>query len=283
MTGKYDPTWVRDYYDAQGAGEWDRLVSTPAQRVKLHVHQHYLRKYVPAGSAVLEIGPGPGRFTQLLAELDCRVTAVDISPVQLELHRRYAEQYGFAHAVTERLELDFCDLSAFEDASFDAVVCYGGPLSCVFDKRHDAAGETLRVLRPGGMALFSVMSLWGAMHEWLPEISVLEQDIVAKVVTTGDMTAETDSFGKHYCHLFTSDELRKLLAGCGAKVLEVSASNCLSAAWREKLDDIHADPERWAHLLDLELLACRQPGSANMGTHLIATAQKRPAATGDRS
>ena len=77
--------------------------------------------------------------------------------------------------------------------------------------------------------------------------------------------------------MFRAEELRDLLEGCGATVLALSASNCLTAAHGDRLDEVRKDPARWKHLLELELEACREPGCVDLVTHTIAVAQKRAA------
>jgi SAM-dependent methyltransferase len=135
---------VAGYFDDLGLGEWERLVKTPVAEVKLHIHAHYLRGHVPARGRVLEIGAGPGRFTQLLAELGCRIVVADISPVQLALNRQKADELGFAAAVEVWQLIDICDMGVLPDESFDAVVAYGGPLSYVFEQREAALGRCVR-------------------------------------------------------------------------------------------------------------------------------------------
>ena len=140
------------------------MVSTVVDEVNLHVHTHYLQKYVPSGARVLEIGAGAGRFTQILAELDASIWVADISPGQLDLNRLHAEKFGFAAAVEDWQVLDICDMKAIRATSFDCVVAYGGPLSYALDRREAAVRECARVLKPDGLLLASVMSLWGSAH-----------------------------------------------------------------------------------------------------------------------
>jgi len=66
--------------------------------------------------------------------MGCRIFVTDISPGQLDAHRKYAANLNFDSAVEERRCLDVCDLRGLNADSFDAVVCYGGPLSYVFDQ-----------------------------------------------------------------------------------------------------------------------------------------------------
>ena len=138
---QYNAGQVAAYFDEYGIHEWERLVSTPVEEVKLHVHTHYLQGYLAPGMRVLEIGAGAGRFTQVLAGLGCTVLVGDISQGQLDLNRQHAEQFGFAHAVEAWRRLDICDLGALAGEAFDAVVCYGGPLSYVFEQRAARIGR----------------------------------------------------------------------------------------------------------------------------------------------
>ena len=86
--------------------------------------------------------------------------------------------------------MDVTDLSHFPDRSFDGVVCYGGPISYVFDRADDAVEEMLRVTRPGGYVLLSVMSLTGATRRFLGAVHDIYQKVgleaIQEVVDTGD-------------------------------------------------------------------------------------------------
>ena len=270
----YDPAAVARYFDDFADREWERLVRTPGEEVKLHVHAEALRRHVAPGAQVLEIGAGAGRFTQVLAALGASVVVADLSPVQLELNRRHATEEGFAGAVRDWLRLDVCDLSPLGPARFDAVVCYGGPLSYVFDQRARAVREIRRVLAPGGRALVSVMALWGTVHEALPGVLAVPAEENARIIATGDLRLGPADGTRHHCHLFRSAELAELLGANGLEVLEMSASSCLSTVWGERLAPIRADPARWAELLAAEVMACREPGCLDMGTHLIAVARR---------
>jgi len=125
----YDAARIASYFDELGMGEWERLLRTPVDEVSLYLHTHYLKKYAPPGSRVLEIGAGAGRFTQVLAGLETHVLVADISQVQLDLNRRHACQYGFAHAVEDWRQVDVCDMAQFKAGAFDCVVGIALPLS----------------------------------------------------------------------------------------------------------------------------------------------------------
>jgi SAM-dependent methyltransferase len=270
----YDRASVARYFDAFGDREWARLQESPAAEVKLHVHAHYLRQYIAAGARVLDIGAGAGRFTQVLASLGASIAVADVSPVQLALNRSNAAGYGFADAITEWSEADICDLSRYADASFDAVVCYGGPLSYVFERRGDALRELCRVTKPGGALFLSVMSLWGSIHEKLPGVFATDAADNARIVATGELRLGAADGTRHQCHLFRADEFGALIGATGWELMALSASNCLSSVWGGPLDHIRVDADRWAELLAMEVEATRQPGCLDAGSHIIAVIRR---------
>jgi ubiquinone/menaquinone biosynthesis C-methylase UbiE len=275
----YDPDWVRSHYDRYAEKEWQRWDRGLVQQVKFEVHLHYLQQSIQPGDRVLEIGAGPGRFTQHLAQITslprtARIVVADISPVQLELNRQNARTLGFASAVERWVECDVCDLEPhFQDAEFDAVVCYGGALSYVFDQAPRAIGELTRVTKPGGVLLLEVMSIWGTVHHYLPAIYETDLDVNREIIAKGDLLPEHEA-GVNYCHMYRAGEFRELLKGCGLAVEVLSASDCLAATWGEALESIHQDAEAWRFLIELELEACREPGCVDMGTHTIAVCTK---------
>lgn len=272
---RFDPNHIARYYDEYGEKEWERLVSSPINEVNLHVHTHYLKEYVSAGAKVLEIGAGAGRFTHILAELGAEVTVADISPGQIELNKKYAQEFGFADAITDWQVADICDLSQFESGSFDRVVAYGGPFSYVLDERDTAMKACLRVLRPGGVLLLSVMSLWGTIHHFLKDVIDLPPEQNKKIIESGNLVPETYANDEHYLHMFRAEELRGWLNGRGVQILELSSVNSLSGTWNEALAEIRQDEARWASLMEWEVQAGAEPGALDMGTHILAVVKKR--------
>lgn len=268
-TQKYSPAWTAAYYDRYADKEWDRFSRRPADRVNLFVHTHYLRRFVEPESRVLEVGAGPGRFTQVLADLGCRVVVCDLSEVQLNLHWKYADELGFGEAVESRQRLDVCDLSSLDSDSFDAVVVYGGPLSYVFEEAGNALRECVRVCKTDGHVLASVMLMWGACHMYLKAVIPTENN--RKITDTGDLSPDNWEGVEHRCHMFRSGELRRLAEELRLRVVAMSASNCLSVNHDVDPDE---DPDKWQELLRMELEACVEEGCLDMGSHIILVGQK---------
>ena len=271
---RYDPQWITNYFDEDLENEWERLTKTPTSEIKLFIHTHYLKRYVRCGDLVLEVGAGAGRFTQILVESGAKVVVADISENQLNLNRKYATELKFAEGIKNWLQLDVCQMNQLENYQFDAVVCYGGPLSYVFDRRTTALQEMLRVLKPNGKILISVMSLWGSIRKLLPRTLESSVEDNTNLVTTGDLCPQNLQGATQRCHLFRATELAELLENYKTKVIAMSASNCLSADWGAKLLEVRQNATKWNKLLKMELEASREPGCLDLGTHLIAVAEK---------
>lgn len=275
MVSSYQPETVIQYFDEFGVREWERLIQSPADEVSLFVHTHYLKKHISPNQQVLEIGAGAGRFTQILASLNAQILVADISNVQLELNKKFAAEYDFNQAVKDWQQVDICDLSQFKSNSFDSIVAYGGPFSYVLDKRDVALSECIRVLKPNGLLLLSVMSLWGSAHGFLDGVLSLPPETNQKITTTGDITPATfPERRNNFMHMFRSKELIDWLKQAGFEILDKSASNCISLTWNEKLKQVRDNAEKWNELLRMELEASADEGCLNMGTHIIAVARK---------
>jgi len=259
---------VREHFDRLGELEWDRLEQDLRSQVSLEMHRRFLRRTISPGSTVLEIGAGAGRFTVELARLGSSVVVTDVSAVQLEVNAGRVEAAGVADAVLRRTVADIRDLGGFDSCAFDAVVAYGGPLSYAFDDSDKAMGEMLRVVKPGGRIVASVMSLLGSLRYFLPsvvgDIDAIGLAAFARLVETGDQR-----HSPHQCHMFRWSEISALLGSFACSMIDASASNCVSLGDAAALATMHRDENRWQTFLDWEEAMCREPGALDGGTHIL--------------
>src|SRR6476620_7756770 len=265
----HDPEYTAQHYDAYGTFEWDRHDTSWAARTSFAVHCRLLSDFVQSGDLVLDAGAGPGRFTIELAKLVASVHVGDISPVQLQLNAERLEAAGLEDSVVARTRLDICDLADFADDTFDAVVCFGGPVSYALDRADDAVAELCRVTKPGGHVLVSVMSAIGAVRRFLPQVLAEGREFGSayndEVLATGDLSRATNR--GHECHMYRWSELSGVLSAHG-EIVCASAANFVTAQHDDALDSA-TDAER-AQILKWELALCREPGALDGGTHILA-------------
>ncbi len=108
-----------------------------------------LMRWIPAGVAVLEIGPGAGRWTEVLASRAARLILVDVSERPLELCRqRFADASNITYVLSSGT-----DLPTVPDGSVDAIWSFDVFVHIAPRDQAAYLSEIARVLAPGGVAV----------------------------------------------------------------------------------------------------------------------------------
>ena len=221
---------VGNYYE-------DRLFGSKLQQVydlaSPRIHQYldaetrYLIENVRGLCRVLELGCGYGRAMKEVAPHVTRIVGNDISRASLELGASYLRQFRNCDLV----RMDASRL-AFRDGTFDAVFCIQNGISAFGRNRHELVAEAVRVVKEGGVVLFSSYSprIWVDRLEWFRAQS--EAGLLGEIdeSRTGD--------GTIVCHdgfratTVGGDEFRALLAelGLAATIREVDGSSVFARA-----------------------------------------------------
>jgi ubiquinone/menaquinone biosynthesis C-methylase UbiE len=266
----YDPRRAAAFYDEYGEREWTRFEDGRTPAPSLDVHIEHLRRFVEADTRVLDVGAGPGRFTIELARLGAEVIVADVSQRQLELNRERVLAAGVEERIVERVVADVVDLSRWPDATFDSVVCFGGPLSYVLDRAEEGVAELVRVTKPAGYVLISVMSLVGTVVHFLPMLlDLVRRDGVEKneeIIRTG-LLPEGDDYGHLPMKLFRWSEIETLLSRHGT-IVAASAAGLLPAQQPEE-----PDLREFLSLAERELAT--EPGALASGQHILAVVQRK--------
>jgi SAM-dependent methyltransferase len=149
-----------------------------------------------AVQSVLELGCGQGRDTLLFAKEGFHVTALDYSEAGLLKLQESARDLGVSDRVDTR-SFDVRNPLPFPDGSFDA--CYSHMLLCMELSTVELRfllGEIRRVLKPGGIALYSVRNTFD------------------KHFGTGTHKSEgMYEIGGFVVHFFSEEKVRDLAAG----------------------------------------------------------------------
>ena len=275
----YDPDFPRAHYDRLADAEWTRLTRSRRGELNFLVHMDVLKTHITADMDVLEIGAGAGIYTKELVRMARRLVVSDLSEVQLALNRKHMRDLGVLDLVADHRVLDLVDLCAVEPASFDAVVCVGGPLSYVLDKEALGVRQMLRVVRPGGIVVLGVMSLVNTVVLFMGMLPEEKEAIgmanLRWLLETGLQDREHHPATEHYCHMMTSADVDRLLAGEEVDVVERRAAGVLGMAGEAALDAVREDHELWALIVERELAWSKLPGTLDVGDNIVYVIRKR--------
>ena len=139
-TGPLGDEWNRPYIEGLDMGP---------ERFVAYLDETVFGPFLGDVGTLLEIGPGGGRFTEILLPRCDRLIAADTSRAMLDRIRqrfRGSNKIRFVH-------LDGKGLGEIGDSSTDAVFCYGVFVHLQHWDIYNYLAEIHRVLRPGGLAL----------------------------------------------------------------------------------------------------------------------------------
>jgi len=179
-----DVSDIAEYYNSNPEGEHSRLERHP---LEYELTWRYLNQYLPSQGSILEIGAATGRYTLELARRGYRLTAVDLSALEIEKCRQNLIEAGLADRV-RLVVADARDLSAVTERGFDAVLLMGPLYHLVIEAdRKVALKEAYHRLREGGILVSAFISRLGIMGDLLKNVPawIEEQTEVRSVLEKG--------------------------------------------------------------------------------------------------
>jgi SAM-dependent methyltransferase len=265
---------VKGFYTTHVHGEWRRLIQNAYHRLEFDTTLHFLEKYLPPGSHVLDAGGGPGRYTLELAKKDYQVSLLDLTPANLDFARRMVRRYKVQENVRQITLGSILELSDFADNSFDAVLCSGGPLSHVLnaEDRDQAISEFVRITKPGGPLFISVMGRLAVLVVILNESTQeIGMEHYQRLIDTGDYLGER---GFTACHFFLPEEFKMALTRPDLEMLEMVGLEGLSTQHIKALNKLAKDEARYLRWFETHLQTCTLPSVVGMSEHMLIVSRK---------
>src|SRR4030042_4164183 len=268
---------VKEYYPDNVRNEWRRLIKDAYHRLEFDTTLHYLDKYLPTHGFVLDAGGGPGRYTFELAKNGHDVTLLDATQANVDFAKRMVRRHGLQTRVKQIMTGSIVDLTQFPEASFDAVLCTGGPLSHVLDAndRARAISELIRVAKPGAPIFVSVISRFGVIIEILKySANEIEMRHFQQILETGDYLGGR---GFTACHFFLPEEFQQAFTRPDIEILEMAGVEGISTHHNRHLNQLEKDKKRYKIWMDTHLQTCTHPSVVGMSEHMLIVCRKSQA------
>jgi len=265
---------VKNYYTGYAPKEWRRLIRDAYHRVEFETTIHFLEKYLPKRGRILDAGGGPGRYTIELAKRGYEVVLLDLTPANLELARTQIKRAKVQDNVTEIVEGSIVDLSRFPSNSFDAVVCLGGPLSHVVDrrKRAQAISELTRVAKKRAPICVSVI---GRLSLAVVQLMLFQHELETPQFVRARDTGDYDgTMGFTACHFFLPEELRQAFNVKHVKILEIAGLEGLGSHHPQAINKLAKNPKRWKIWLTTHFQTCTHPTVVGISEHILIVGRK---------
>lgn len=267
-------TRVREYYTNCVPYEWKRLIRSAYHRLEFETTLYFLEKYLPKKGLILDAGGGPGRYTIELAKRGYEVVLLDLTPSNLEFAKRQIKRAKVQNKVTNIVEGSIVDLSQFADATFDAIICLGGPLSHVLNgqKRDKAISELIRITKKDAPLFVSVM---GRLSLLVVELTLFQNEIemphFKQIRDKGDYKGDC---GFTACHFFLPEEFRAAFNNKGVTILEMVGLEGISSHHNKKVNQLAKDKERWKNWLETHYRTCTHPSVVGISEHMLIICRK---------
>ncbi len=266
---------VKKYYTEYGIREWQRLARSPYSQLEFNTTMHFMKKNLPKNGHILDAGGGPGRYTIELAKQGYQVTLLDYTPAFLEIAEQKIEEHGVQDNVNRIIEGSIEDLSLFQDNEFDAVLCLGGPLNHLVEKKRrlKASSELIRVAKVGAPLFVSVIGrlavCMNAIHQFMDELEN-RPDIFRLYVNTGFYAGDN---GFAPCHFYLPEELEEEFRE-KSELLEMVGLEGIFSTRRRRYDEVIGMGKVSDLLWETHLATCTHPSIVGISEHFMLITRK---------
>ncbi len=248
-------------YDEEG-----RLLSRHGS-VEFLTTTRYIDKYLTPGMKILEVGAGTGRYSLHYAKNGYQVEAVELIKHNIEC---------FKNKITEDMKVNIrqgnaCDLSIFEDNSFDITLLLG-PLYHLYniEDKKKAVGEALRVTKPGGLIYAAFIMNDAVILGW----GLLSGNLV-NGIKDGIVTDQFHCVGKPELlfEMSTVNEINDLMGAFSIDKLHMAATDGMASYFSETIDN--AEIELFEAWLKYHFHSCEREELIGYSNHVVYVGRKK--------
>ena len=266
---------VKKYYGEYGIKEWKRLVKNPYHQLEFDTTMHFLKKYLPKKGLILDAGGGPGRYTIELAKSGYDIILFDLTPELLQIAERKIKKEKIQDKV-KIIQGSIDNLSKFRNNNFDAVICLGGALSHLVNKkqREKATDELVRAAKKNALIFITAIG----------RLAILANDLVnfPEEIEIKKLSREVRDTGNYHggygftaCHFYLPEELRESFEKRKIKILEMIGLEGLSTGHPKETNRLFKKyPKAWKIWKETHLKTCTHPCVVGISEHILIVGRK---------
>ena len=244
---------IKSYYE--NYDEDGRLFRDNAHLPEYLTTIRYFDKLFAPGSRILDACAGTGRYSFYLADKGHSVTACDLA----EHHVSIIKSKPGADKLTGIGVCNVLDLSQFDEASFDVVLCMGAMYHLPTDaEKTQATRECIRVCKPGGLVALSYINYFAGIADSIDTGLTNLDEVLAYF--------EDDGESESLFRTATPAKMERYAIGEGLNILHHIGVEGLSLFLKEKVNAANAkDFDKWMefvykHCEDPSILGCSAHG-----------------------
>jgi S-adenosylmethionine-dependent methyltransferase len=267
---------IRGYYDVTIAHEAQRLKENAYRRLEHDMTVRTIVRHVAAGARILDVGGGPGTYLEPLVRRGFDPWLCDLSDANVAAARARATALGLTEVARRVRQSDATSLTGYKRASFDAALALG-PFYHLLDERvrRRALSEIVRVVKPGGTIVFSVLPRLHPLRYLLREASAAAFDVFDaldwdELLANGRFENEeffTDAY------LTDLTEFRAMLRRAHCRVVDTLSAESFCAFMDVPLCEWATSEEKYAKLLDLVEKTARHTEQIASAEHVLVVAR----------
>lgn len=263
---------IIDYYENND--EDSRISTNKARKIEFIISTKILDEHIKPDYKIFDVASGTGAYSLYYAENGHDVLAADITPKHIETLnakiRSSAKKLNIETLVNNAI-----DLSMFNPASFDTVLCMG-PMYHLIEKsdREKCIEECIRVLKNGGiLAIAYINKYYIIPHLITGRNKSLTSSLVSKVIDDGVIKdGEEDCFWTDA--FFTSPiEIEEFLSQFNIDIIDHVAVDGLSPYLRGSIDAM--SDEEYEIWVNYQLKTCREKSILGISNHGLVLCKKK--------
>ena len=247
----------------------ERFSTVNAGKVEFITSARAISEIIEPKSNILDCAAGIGAYAYCLHDEGNSVTALDITPRHIEIINENKGGRNIAASVN-----DARDLAAFDDESFDAVLCMG-PLYHLtdLDDRVKCLSECKRVLKTGGVLISAYINRFFVIPQIISQDKkFINGDIIEQLLESGSMSHDDEFCFWTDAYFTTPEYMESVYKEMDLNIVDHIAADGISRFIKDALNGM--DDNEFKIWCDYHYSTCREKSMLGISNHGLIFGRK---------